>query len=99
MIPVLGTLAKVLPLKKVGEMILGAAGIGKGKATDTGIVAVAAGLIGAQVTGADPFESVRVLVDLVQQGWPHVLVVFGALTSIAGFFRKAGAAIPPTPPE
>ena len=99
MFPILGLLAKAGPLKKLGELVLGVAGVGKGKATDTGIVALATGLIGAQVTGTDPFTSAKVLLDLIQQGWPHLLVVFGALTTLAGFMRKAGAAAPPKPPK
>lgn len=99
MIPVLGLLAKAGPLQKLGEIVLGVAGIGKGKATDTGIVALAGGVIAAKITGNDPFESAKVLVDLAQQGWPHILVVFGALTTLAGFFRKAGASLPPDAPK
>ena len=96
---ILGTIAKIVPLKKLGDALLSVAGIGKGKMSDTGIVALAVGAIGAKFTGGDPFESVRVLVDLAEQGWPHVLVLVGALTTIAGFFRKAGANLPPAPPK
>jgi hypothetical protein len=94
MIPILGTLAKVIPLKKVGEALLKVAGIGNGKATDTGIAALAVGIAGAQATGTDPFESAKMLIDLGQQAWPHILIVFGALSALAGWFRKAGKATP-----
>ena len=94
MIPILGTLAKIIPLKKVGEALLKAAGIGNGKATDAGIVTLAVGIAGAQATGTDPFESAKIIVDLAQQAWPHLIILFGALLTLVGFFRKAGKATP-----
>lgn len=63
----------------------------KGKGTLIGGVLTTVGLASAGVTGQDPFESAKVLIELSKQAWPHVLVIVGALTTIAGYFRKAGA--------
>ena len=77
---------------KIGDGILKATGLlGKGKATVSGVGITAVGLASAAATGQDPFESMKVLVELAQQAWPHVLVIVGALVTVAGYFRKAGA--------
>lgn len=44
------------------------------------------------VTGNnDPLASLKIIVDLCKQAWPHVIVILGFLSTLAGFFRKAGA--------
>lgn len=79
-------------IAKLGEAVLKQTGIiGKGKMTAVGAVATVAGLTASGATGGDPFESAKILIGLIQQGWPHVLIVGGGLTTVAGFFRKAGA--------
>jgi len=79
-------------IAKVGGMVLKQTGIiGKGKLTAVGAVATVAGLTASGATGGDPFASAKILIDLTQQAWPHILIVGGGITTIAGFFRKAGA--------
>ncbi len=63
----------------------------KKKLTKVGAGTVVAGVATLVATGQDPFESAKMLIDLVQQAWPHILVLVGVLGSIAGLFRKAGA--------
>lgn len=63
----------------------------KGKGTIIGAAITAIGGIAAGAQGQDPFQSAKVIIDLAHQAWPHILVVGGALATIAGYFRKAGA--------
>ena len=63
----------------------------KGKGTAIGGILTTIGLGSAAASGQDPFESAKILVDLAKQAWPHILVMVGVLTTIAGYFRKAGA--------
>jgi len=39
----------------------------------------------------DPLASIRILIELCKQAWPHVLILLGGLSTLAGIFRKAGA--------
>ena len=84
MIGILGTIVNVA-LKVVGKT-------GKGKMTNTGLAVAAAGIGAAVFQGENPFESARILVTLVEQAWPHFLIVVGAFGAILGYFRRAGAA-------
>ena len=77
--------------KVVGTVLKQTGIIGKGKLTAVGAVATVAGLTASGATGGDPFASAKILIDLAQQAWPHILIVGGGITTIAGFFRKAGA--------
>lgn len=43
------------------------------------------------VQNNNPFASIQILVALCKEAYPHILVILGSLTTIAGFFRKAGA--------
>lgn len=83
MIGILGTLVSTV-LKVVGSK-------GKGKLTKTGLAVAMAGIGAAVVEGQNPFESARILLTLMEQAWPHILIVIGVLGSALGFFRKAGA--------
>lgn len=79
------------PLKVLGRLVLPVAGrLLKGKLTNAGLVTAAVGLGVDVAQGHDVFDSLRAVVDLAEQGWPHVLVIVGALTALAGWFRKAG---------
>lgn len=42
-------------------------------------------------SNSDPFASIEILIELCKQAWPHILVIVGFLSTVAGFFRKAGA--------
>lgn len=63
----------------------------KGKVTSAGVVALAVGGATTLISGENPFESARVIIDLCEKAWPHALIVFGAVTALMGYFRKAGA--------
>ena len=79
----------------LGSKILKATGvIGKGKMTVAGVSTIVAGGIAAGITGEsiNPFDAAIKIVELAKEAWPHVVILFGALTTLAGYFRKAGAA-------
>ena len=85
-LPILGPiLAQVgkLVLPKVGSLL-------KGKLTNVGVATAAVGAISLGASDQDIFASIKVLVSLVEQAWPHILVVIGGLMAVAGWFRKAG---------
>lgn len=63
----------------------------KGKGTALGGILTTVGLASAGVSGGDPFEAAKKLVELAHEGWPQIVVLVGALTTVAGYFRKAGA--------
>ena len=81
-LPILGTLGKIL-LPMVGKAL-------KGKLTNVGVATAAVGAISLGASNQDIFASIKVLVSLVEQAWPHILVVVGGLMAVAGWFRKAG---------
>ncbi len=85
-------------LKKLGDFLLPKAGkIFKGHVTNIGVATVAAGMAYAGLKSGNVFESIRVLVDVAERGVallleakPHAVVIIGAITTLAGWFRKAG---------
>ena len=85
-------------LKKVGDILLPKAGkLLKGKLTNLGLGGVAVGMAYAGIESGNVFESFRVLIDLVERGWalvleakPATFVIYGTVTGLIGWFRRAG---------
>ncbi len=85
-------------LKKVGDFLLPKAGkLLKGKLTNIGLSGVAVGMAYAGIEGGNVFESLRVLVDIGERGWallveakPQLVILFGGVTALIGWFRRAG---------
>jgi hypothetical protein len=81
-IPILGPIGNVL-LPLAGRLL-------KGKLTNAGVIVAATGMAASGAQSGDVFESIKALVDLAQQAWPHLLVLVGGVMAVAGWFRKAG---------
>ena len=85
-------------LRKVGDLLLPKAGkLLKGKLTNIGIGGVAVGMAYAGIEGGTVFESFHTLLDLGERGWalvieakPHAVIIFGGVTALIGWFRRAG---------
>ena len=85
-------------LKKVGDLLLPKAGkLLKGKLTNLGLGGVAVGMAYAGIEGGNVFESLRVLVDIAERGYallveakPQLVILFGGVTALIGWFRRAG---------
>ena len=85
-------------MKKVGDFLLPKAGkLLKGKLTNIGLTTVVAGMAYAGIEGGNVFESLRVLVDLGERAFgllveakPHAVIIFGGVTTLIGWFRRAG---------
>jgi hypothetical protein len=87
-------------LAAVGKLILPKVGnLLKGKMTNTGVALIAAGVGVDAVQGHNVFDSLKVVVTLAEQAWPHLVVVAGALMAMAGWFRKAGWAAASEPKQ
>ena len=85
-------------LRKVGDLLLPKAGkILQGKLTNIGLGVTAAGMAYAGIEGGNVFESLRVLVDIAERGYallveakPQLVILFGGVTALIGWFRRAG---------
>lgn len=85
----IGIITSIVNVGKFVHKVLGSTQ--KGKMTLAGVITAAAGLGITTATGQNPFESARIIIDLCEKAWPHVLIVIGAITALMGYFRKAGA--------
>ena len=83
-------------LLKIGETILKQTGvIGKGKMTVTGAAVAVVSATVAGMTGDNPFEAIRLIIDATEVWWttakPALGVISGIVIMALGYFRKAGA--------